>query len=201
MMADTAGRKLLETERLILRHLVLDDLDDMAALYADVDFTRFFGGPSSREQARADIDAFMVEYDTIGYGFYATLLKPENRFIGRCGLLTQQLDGMREVEVAYGIAPGYWGRGLATEAARAVKEYAFRRFDFRRLVSIVDQENVASQRVAEKNGMRVERQIEFDGHPCYLYVIKRSGCGFASEIDRLLTKGGNKRRVSNSSHG
>jgi [ribosomal protein S5]-alanine N-acetyltransferase len=88
--------------------------------------------------------------------------------------LSKQLDGMREVEVAYGIAPAYWGRGLATEAARAVKEYAFRRFDFRRLVSIVDQENVASQRVAEKNGMRVERQIEFDGHPCYLYVIERT---------------------------
>jgi RimJ/RimL family protein N-acetyltransferase len=64
MMADTTGRNVLETERLILRHLMLDDLDDIAALYADVDFMRFFGGPSSREQARADIDAFIEEYDT-----------------------------------------------------------------------------------------------------------------------------------------
>lgn len=63
-MADTTGRNVLETERLILRHLMLEDLDDMAALYANVDFTRFFGGPSSREQARADTDAFIEEYDT-----------------------------------------------------------------------------------------------------------------------------------------
>jgi ribosomal-protein-alanine N-acetyltransferase len=98
------------------------------------------------------------------------------RFIGRCGLLTHVIDGVREAEVAYGIAPAYWGRGLATEAARAIKEYGFQQFGFPRLTSIVDKLNLASGRVAEKNGMHVEKTITFHGHDCYLYVIDRN-CG------------------------
>lgn len=161
--------KIAETERLLLRHYSLTDLDELAALYADPDFTRFLHGPSSREQVREDIVAFIQEYETIGYGFYATIYKPEARFIGRCGLLNQQIEGIPEIEVAYGIAPAYWGRGLGTEAARAVKEYGFRQFGFRRLISIIDHANVASQRVAEKNGMHRERSI----HSCYLYVVEQ----------------------------
>jgi [ribosomal protein S5]-alanine N-acetyltransferase len=167
----------LETERLLLRHLRMEDLDDLAALSTDPDFTRFFGGPrpleQARERARVYLERVIVEYDTIGYGFYATIYKPEERFIGRCGLLTQIIDGITYVEVAYGIAPAYWGRGLATEAATAIKEYAFRRFGFPRLISIVDPENIASRRVAEKNGMRVEKMIQFKGFDCCLYSVAR----------------------------
>jgi ribosomal-protein-alanine N-acetyltransferase len=162
-----------ETERLILRHLQLEDLDALAALYADPDFTHFFGGTGSREDALNDIQAFIEEYESAGYGFYATLYKPDKRFIGRCGLLTQWIDGTKEMEVAYGIAPAYWGRGLATEAARAIKSYAFSRFDVARLISIVHQQNIASQRVAEKNGLHYERDIDFEGERCRLYVVRR----------------------------
>jgi ribosomal-protein-alanine N-acetyltransferase len=161
-----------ETERLLLRHYSLADCDDLAALYADPEFTRFLDPPNSREAVRDDIAAFIAEYETIGYGFYATVYKPEERFIGRCGLLTQWIEGVKEIEVAYGIAPAYWGQGLATEAARALKEYAFRQLGMPRLVSIVDHANVASQRVAEKNGMHRERSIELDGHRCYLYAVE-----------------------------
>jgi [ribosomal protein S5]-alanine N-acetyltransferase len=119
------------------------------------------------------IEAFIEEYDTIGYGFYATLYKPENRFIGRCGLLTQWIEGKKEMEVAYGLAPADWGRGLATEAAQAVKAYAFANFDVPRLISLVDPQNIASQRVAEKNGMTYKKTILFDGHLCRLYVVRR----------------------------
>jgi [ribosomal protein S5]-alanine N-acetyltransferase len=158
----------LETERLILRHLRLEDLDDLAALYANPEFMRFFGGPSTstREELRSRIETRIEEYATIGYGFYATIHKPDRRFIGRCGLLTQWIAGAKEMEV--------WGRGLATEAALAIKEYAFRRFDAPRLISIVDRENIASRRVAEKNGMRLEKEFEFEGYPCCLYVVDRA---------------------------
>jgi [ribosomal protein S5]-alanine N-acetyltransferase len=175
--AEEMSMVILETARLILRQLALADLDAMATLYADPEFSRFFGGPGSRAEAQADIEAFIAEYDTIGYGFYATLYKPENRFIGRCGLLTQWIEGTKEMEVAYGLAPAYWGRGLATEAAQAIKDYAFARFDVPRLISIVDEQNVASQRVAEKNGMNHEKTILFDGHLCRLYVVYREAGG------------------------
>jgi RimJ/RimL family protein N-acetyltransferase len=169
--------KVLETERLFLRHLRMEDVDDLAALSTDPDFTRFLGGPQPFEQARERVRAYLerviVEYGTIGYGLYATIYKPEDRFIGRCGLLTQIIDGITYVEVGYGIAPTYWGRGLATEAAKAIKEYAFRHFAFPRLISIVDPDNLASRCVAEKNGMRVEKTIRFKGHDCCLYTVAR----------------------------
>ena len=162
-----------ETERLLLRHYSPTDWDDLAALYADPEFTRFLNPPSSREQVRDDIAAYIEEYERIGYGFYATLYKPDGRFIGRCGLLSQCIEGVKEVEVAYGIAPAYWGRGVGTEAARAVKEYGFRQFGFPRLISLVDHDNIASQRVAEKNGMQRQKSIEIDGRPFYLYVVEK----------------------------
>jgi [ribosomal protein S5]-alanine N-acetyltransferase len=169
--------KVLETERLLLRHLTFDDVDALAALHADPAFTRFFGGPKppdeAKESARGLIDWCRKQYEAIGFCFYATIYKPEERFVGRCGLLTHTIDGVQEAEVAYGIAPAYWGRGLGTEAARAIKEYGFRQFGFPRLTSIVDKQNIASQRVAEKNGMRIEKTIQFHGHDCYLYTIAR----------------------------
>jgi RimJ/RimL family protein N-acetyltransferase len=169
--------KVLETERLLLRHLTLDDVDALAILHGDPDFTRFFGGPRPPEQARESalglIEWCLKEYEATGFCLYATIYTPAERFIGRCGLLTHVIDGVREVEVAYGIAPAYWGRGLATEAARAIKEYGFQQFGFPRLSSIVDKQNIASGRVAEKNGMQIEKTITFHGHDCYLYVIER----------------------------
>jgi len=99
--------KVLETERLLLRHLSLDDLDDLAALYADPEVMRFFEGTRTREQVLAELRESLDWYDRIGYYFWATLYKPENRFIGRCGLLPQVIDGQQEAEVAYMIARSY----------------------------------------------------------------------------------------------
>lgn len=167
----------IETERLVLRHLRREDVEDLAALNTDPDFTRFFGGPKSLahmlEHAAAYIERLLSEEYATGSGFYATIYKPEARFIGRCGLLRQTIDGLPELEIAYGIAPAYWGRGLATEAVRALKEYGFSRHDVPRLISLIDPDNIASQRVAEKNGLRRDRQTLLDGHPCNVYVIDR----------------------------
>ena len=163
----------IETEWLVLRHLALEDLDALAEIYADPQFRRFLGALRTREETRGVIEWSMQEYETRGYGFYATVLKEEGCLIGRCGLLYQIIDGVDDVEVAYGLAPAYWGRGLATEAARATKEYGFRKLGFSRLISIIDPENFASQRVAEKNGMRREREFLFEGYPCYLYRVNQ----------------------------
>jgi ribosomal-protein-alanine N-acetyltransferase len=173
--------RVIETKRLLLCHLRAEDLEDLAALSADPEFTRFLRRPRSiaeaRERAAAYLPRVAEEYATIGTGFYATIYRPEERFIGRCGLLWQEVDGARELEIAYGIAPAYWGRGLATEAARALKEHAFARYDVPRLISLVHPENVASQRVAEKNGMRRDRQTLFHGSPCNVYVVERAVAG------------------------
>src|SRR5205807_7864742 len=82
---------------------------------------------------------------------------------GFCGLVSQSVEGVEEVEVGYMLDKAYWGRGLATEAARASRDYGFERLGLRRLISLINPENAASLRVAEKNGMRYERDAEFNG--------------------------------------
>lgn len=165
---------IIETERLVLRRLTLDDLDDMAALYADPEVMRFFDGPRTRERAREVIIKSLHLYESLGYYFWATIHRADNRFIGRCGLLPQVVDGVEECEVAYMIARAYWGRGLATEAARAIKEYGFATYDFPRLISVIAPGNHASVRVAEKNGMRYVTDAEVDGYLDMIYAVDRT---------------------------
>lgn len=160
----------LETERLILRPLTLDDVEDLAAVYGDPDVMRFFDGVRTWEQTRQEVEEVMAQYAQTGVDFLATLSKENGQFIGRCGLLWQGFDGIQEVEVAYMLARPYWGQGLGTEAAQALKEHGFRDFGFRRLISIIHPANIASIRVAEKNGMEYEREVEFGGR-CLLYTI------------------------------
>jgi ribosomal-protein-alanine N-acetyltransferase len=163
----------LETERLLLRPLTLDDIDVLAAIYADPDVMRFFDGIRTWEQTRQEVDDVMAQYNRTGVDFMATIYKEDREFIGRCGLLWQVFDNVQEVEVAYMIAKPYWGRGLATEAARALKVHGFQDHGFQHLISIIHPDNIGSTRVAEKNGMCYERDVDFDGHRCRLYSVSR----------------------------
>lgn len=165
---------ILETERLILRHLTLEDIDDLAIIYADPDVMRFFpSGPRTREQTEASIRANIQLYEACGFGLWATVYKPENRFIGRCGLLPQEIDGVAEREIAYMIARDYWGRGLASEAASAIRDYGFHQLGLSRLISMIHADNIGSQRVAEKIGLHFEQEIIMDHLPCRIYALHR----------------------------
>jgi ribosomal-protein-alanine N-acetyltransferase len=185
----------LETERLLLRHFTPGDLDDVAALYGDPEVMRYIGNGATktREQVAAMMELFFTDNrrswspETLArlpqlgraierdahFSLWATIYKPDNRLIGRCGLLAWDLDGRKEVEVGYILARKYWGRGLASEAARASRDYGFGTLDFDRLVSIILPANVASQRVAQKNGMRFEKDVDVKGLAARLYVINR----------------------------
>jgi RimJ/RimL family protein N-acetyltransferase len=168
----------LETPRLILRRQVPEDLDDLWALYSDPEVTRFIpDAPRTREEAQAELEWHMHgQPQDRRLGLWATVLKENGRFIGRCGLLPWTIEGRNEVEVAYALARGQWGKGLATEAARAILAYGFEQLGLPRLVSLIDPENSASQRVAEKTGMRLEQKLEGidgDGIPTWIFAAKR----------------------------
>jgi ribosomal-protein-alanine N-acetyltransferase len=164
-----------ETERLMLRRITHADLDAYAALNADPEVTRYLGSGRirTREETLAEIDYILRMYDDCGYSLWATVRKQDGTFIGRCGLLNWQLDGRDEVEVAYGLARPFWGLGYASEAARAVREWAFAYLDVDRLVSLVVPENEASKNVAKKNGMRFERYSTLRGLRVEVYAIDR----------------------------
>jgi RimJ/RimL family protein N-acetyltransferase len=166
---------ILETPRLILRWQVPSDLDDLWALYCDPEITKYIpDAPRTREKAREELEWHMNGHPkNPDLGLWATVHKGSGKFIGRCGLLPWEIEGQQEVEVAYTIAREYWGRGLATEAAQAILQYGFEKLDLTRLVSLIEPENTASQKVAEKIGMRFEKRVDEDEYgPLFIYSIE-----------------------------
>jgi ribosomal-protein-alanine N-acetyltransferase len=106
-------------------------------------------------------------------GLWATIHKETGKFIGRCGLLPWTIEGQDEVEVAYTIAHDFWGQGLATEAARAILQYGFKKLGLPRLICLIDHENEASKRVAEKIGMKFEKEARDELGPFLVYSTHR----------------------------
>jgi RimJ/RimL family protein N-acetyltransferase len=164
---------IIETPRLLLRELEPDDLDMLAALYDDEEVMRYIGTRGVRPRAAAAryLDRQRQPYRERGYGEWATASKETGEMIGLCGLIVwPDVDGVEELEVAYLLARGAWGRGLATEAATAIRDHAVRVLGRDRLVSCIYPEHAASIRVAEKLGMRHEKDIDYEGQTLALYA-------------------------------
>jgi len=168
----------LETPRLVLRELTLDDVGSLSVLYADPAVRRYFPeGTLTEAETREEFEWIIdVYYARHGFGLWATVDRESGALIGRCGLIPWTIDGRDEVEVAYLLDPAVWGRGLATEAASAILRFGFERLGRPRLICLVDPGNVASRRVAEKIGMTLEVEldgIDGDGLPTLLYAAAR----------------------------
>lgn len=151
----------LETERLLLRRLLPEDLDALYALYRDPEIRQYFPeGTLSYEDTKEELEWFLNGHPRHPeLGLWATIHKPTQQFIGRCGLLPWTIDGEYQVEVAYLIDKAFWRQGLATEAAQGIVEYAFQVLQLPRLVCFMFPENVASQGVAQKIGMTLQGEI------------------------------------------
>jgi RimJ/RimL family protein N-acetyltransferase len=167
----------IRTQRLTLRAFVPEDLDALAEVLADPQVMRYVGAGEARGRTREETEktlrALIDDYGRWGHGLLAVTTPDENggRPIGWCGLIRWQLDDVTEVEVAYVLGRPYWGRGYATEAATAVRDYGLRELGRHRLVSLIYPENLASIRVAEKNGMAYERDAEFFQQRLLLYSL------------------------------
>src|SRR3954447_670009 len=161
----------LETERLLLRRLRDSDLDALAAIYADPAVTRFLGGTRTREDTRARLGWMIAATEEQGFGLWATTLRADGTLVGRCGILVQDVGGVREHEIAYLLGSEWWGKGYATEAAAAIRDHARSRLGFDRLISLIDPENIASQAVALRIGMHHERDLIFGGRPTALFEL------------------------------
>jgi ribosomal-protein-alanine N-acetyltransferase len=164
----------LETERLILRPFAEDDLDAMATLFANRDFMRFSGSDNgyTREQAAAVLDKILAWQRQGLPSQFGVIWRETGALIGYCGFFHQELDGEQLIEIGYRLDPRFWNRGIATEAARAVREHAFRDLHLAHVVSFIHPDNHASRRVAEKNGMKLEKHSTFRGFPALVFGIR-----------------------------
>ena len=164
---------ILETERLILRSFRADDVDEMAQLFANPEFMRFsLGVFTERKQTVAFIDKVMG-WDRSGVSSqFAVVPRGEEAIVGYCGFF-HHAEVPGEIEIGYRLHPDYWNRGLISEAARAVRDHGFRDLKLPRVISLIHPENIPSRRVAEKNEMKVEKEITFRGFPALVYAISR----------------------------
>ena len=151
----------IETERLTLRHLRIEDAEDLYRIYSSPETMKFMGrGSASVEEAGGHIQKHIEKYyNNYGFGLWATVLKENNSLIGRCGLLYEDIEGIKDLELAYLLDSYYWGQGLATEAARSIIKIGFDKYNFKRIIAVINPQNTASIRVAEKVGMNYEREI------------------------------------------
>ena len=174
-MTNYSYKENLESNRLITHFLKPNDISVWADFYADADAAEFFpsfGLKSNIEQAKYMIDKQLDRYCSNRFGHQALIEKETKNFIGICGLLTQEVDNVVEIEVGYHIFKKYWGKGFAPEAAKLFIDYAFENNLTNSVISVIDIENVKSQKVAEKNGLIREKQTKYlDGEDVYIYRI------------------------------
>jgi hypothetical protein len=168
---------IVETERLILRHFHICDSAAMNCVFGDAEVMRFGKGVQTQQWVRVWLRGCLEDYhQNWGFGLWAVVEKNSRESIGYCGLTYfPDVGGQPETEIGFRLARPYWGRGYATEAAVAVRDYGFDTLCLPRLIAIIDPQNVASIRVAEKAGMQYEKDVMFEGytHPDHVYAIAR----------------------------
>jgi RimJ/RimL family protein N-acetyltransferase len=167
----------LETARLILRGFALDDIDAHGRIFSDPLVTRFLPrGPYPADKAHdiasRTISYFIEHWVQHGFGVWAVIDKASGALIGQCGL--NKLEEAPDVEVLYLLDRPFWGRGLATEGARASVEAGFTSVGLRRIVGLTKPENDASQRVLEKVGLRYEKDAVFFGIVVRCFGLERN---------------------------
>jgi ribosomal-protein-alanine N-acetyltransferase len=160
-----------QTERLRAREMSLDDLDFIASLLADPEVMRFYPKVCSREESRGWIERQLARYAAHGHGLWLVLDRGTGEPVGQVGLLRQRVDEREEPEVGYLLHRPFWGRGYATEAARATRDHAFRVLGHPRVISLIRPENVPSQRVARRLGMAPVRTTTFAGLEHLVFAV------------------------------
>jgi len=166
--------KILETKRLILQKVSLEDASIILALLNEPSFIRNIGdrGVRTFEDASEYIsNRLIASYKKFGFGMYLVVLKDTGSAVGICGLVKR--DGLDDVDIGYAFFPQYWAKGYASEAAQAVKEYARNTIGLDRLVAITDPANQGSIRVLEKIGLKFEKGVKLseDDIELNLYAI------------------------------
>jgi RimJ/RimL family protein N-acetyltransferase len=150
------------SSRLSIRALELSDIPIWETFFENNPSLPYLGlnlNLNKKDQSTAWIKRQLERYDTGLYGHHALIHKESKEFIGQCGLLTQEIEGKKELEVGYHILPKFWGKGYATEAAIKFRDFAFENKLNDSLISVIDIRNKASQNVARKLGMLRGEQI------------------------------------------
>ena len=158
------------TDRLLFRHTSLGDVNWWMEYMNDATAVRFMPFTvGSEADCTFFIQRSLDRYANDGSGLNAIIERSSGRPVGMIGLLTQVVDGVDELEIGYHLVPSAWGKGFATEAATACKEFAREHRSAPSVISLIDNENLASQAVAKRNGMQHEKDTVHRGVPAMVW--------------------------------
>jgi RimJ/RimL family protein N-acetyltransferase len=166
--------KILETERLIFRDWTLDDASEMFEICRDAEVMRYIGTGKpykTVEEAKKFLQWAVAYQKEKGFCRWAVVEKASGKIVGSCGFASAH--EMPEPELGYLFGRAVWGKGFATEAARAAMHYGFEKLGFREIIAITDLENTASQRVLEKIGFAHRGVEKIDGEDNLVYLARR----------------------------
>jgi RimJ/RimL family protein N-acetyltransferase len=166
-----------ETKRLYIRKLEISDMAVWESFFVDNPYLPFLGLDltlDAKAQSKDWIERQLWRYEHNKFGHHALIDKQTHKLIGQCGLLSQEIEDKLEIEIGYHIMPRLWGRGYATEAAEKFRDYAFHKNVCDSLISIIDVRNIASQKVAEKNGMRKTKSLKYNNLNVYIFSITKN---------------------------
>ena len=145
---------IIETKRLILREMTLEDQNDVRNVVADPETMKFYREEFLEKYAQRWITWNLENYQKYGFGLWAIILKETGEFIGDCGLTMQRIDGEILPEIGYHIHRNFWRQGYGKEAAKAVRDWAFNNTKFDCLYSYMTSDNVPSYSTAASIGMK-----------------------------------------------
>jgi RimJ/RimL family protein N-acetyltransferase len=172
------------TERLKFRPLNMYDAETWLDFIYSEEATAYFKLRKSREESEEWMERQMDRYGNRGDGMLAVIDKETGKMVGQCGLLWQEIDGEELLEVGYSFIPKYWGKGYATEAATAFYDLALelKLADF--VVSVIHQDNIRSQRVAEKNGLKIWKSTFWKNFPVDVWIKDYRIIGGRKRLER-----------------
>ena len=164
----------LATKRLVLRPMLETDLDALLLIFTDPKVMAAFNHPPfTGEQMQRWLQRNLDHQNEFGYGLFSVLLKETGELIGDCGL--EQMQDQGAAELGYDFRSRFWKQGYATEAACAVRDYAFDHLHLPRLISLIGVGNLASRRVSEKVGMVLVEEITRYGIQYWKYSLENIG--------------------------
>jgi RimJ/RimL family protein N-acetyltransferase len=165
----------IETSRLLLRPWRNEDLAPYARICADPEVMRYLSGTMTRDQAAEQMERWMRHWEERGCGVCALEEKSSGAFIGFIGLVYHEEwpEEEHKTEVGWRLDRSFWGRGFATEGARASLQHGLEELGLERIISIIHPKNIASRRVAEKAGLTLRGETRFKGYDVTWYAIDR----------------------------
>jgi ribosomal-protein-alanine N-acetyltransferase len=162
----------LETPRTFMREILGNDFEFLLQMMSDPEVMRYYPRPYGEKDVRDFITRMRVRYREDGCGLWMLIDRERGEPLGRVGLYRQHVNGVDEFEIGYMLHRPFWRRGLATQAARAVRAYAYAERKLPRVISLIRPENAPSQGVARKLGMDIVGSTKTMGLEHHIFAVK-----------------------------